>query len=546
MQDKGLIIGRRNLLTLGSGLLLTSMLGLPGRAIAGPTALVKTSNGPVRGVVENGVQTFKGLRYGAAPTGGLRFMPPQKPKPWTEVADASHYGAAAMQLNAGGATSKQRPLVDKALHEILLPPDDVRMQKEDCLFLDVWTPQLDGGKRPVMLWMHGGGFNYGSASWRAYDGHNLASKHDVVLVGVNHRLNAYGYLYLGDLDKSGAFATSGNVGQLDLVAALEWIRDNIAAFGGDPGNVTIFGQSGGGGKVSNVLAMPAAKGLFHRAIIESGARIKSLTRDEATKTTTAVFNALGIKPGNTKALQAVPAAKFTAVLNDMQAKTPVQFGPVVDGQALPTHPFDPTAPAVSADIPVIVGCTKDEQSLYNTGQDWWGKINEADALAKARATAGVGDKADALFKAFKKLRPGDNPSYLFNDTTSAAGAFISSVRLAERKADYKRAPAYHYVFQWGSPADGGIMRAPHTMEIPFVFDNIDKAPTYVGNAPSTRALADLTSQTWVQFAKTGDPNHAGLPHWPAYDTKTRPSMAFNVQSKVMNDLEGEVRRILEG
>jgi para-nitrobenzyl esterase len=192
-----------------------------------------------------------------------------------------------------------------------------------------------------------------------------------------------------------------------------------------------------------------------------------------------------------------------------------------------------------------VGCTKDEQTLYNTGQSWWGNISRQDALAKARATAGIGDKADALFAAFDKLRPGDSPSYLFNDSTSAAGAFISSVRLAERKSALMKAPTYHYVFQWGSPVDGGIMRAPHTIEMPFVFDNIEKAPTYIGNDPGTRHLADLVSDTWVAFARNGDPNHGGLPHWPAYDEQTRASMAFNVQSHVVNDIDGEVRKILE-
>jgi para-nitrobenzyl esterase len=534
---------RRAMLGTGAGLCLSTMLNSAARAA---TPVVKTTNGPVRGTVEDGVYTFKGLRYAQAPLGALRFMPPRKPKAWTEIADASHYGAAAMQWSASNV-AVQRPLVDKALHEILLPPDDERNESEDCLFLNVWTPEVGGAKnRPVMLWMHGGGFNYGSASWRAYDGHNLAKKHDVVLVGVNHRLNAFGYLYLGELVPGDAFAKSGNVGQLDLIAALEWIRDNIAEFGGNPNNVTIFGQSGGGGKVSNILAMPAAKGLYHRAIIQSGARLDSMSKADGTKTAEAVFQALQIRPGDVKALQAVPGQKFLAALKTLQDNNPQPYGPVVDGVALPTNPFDPVATPVSADVPIIVGCTKDEQTLYNTGLPWWGKINEADALAKARATPIVGKKADALFAAFHKLRQGDTPSYLFNDSTSAAGAFIASIELAEKKSAAKGAPVYHYVFQWGSPADGGILRAPHTMEIPFVFDNIEKAPTYVGNGPGTRALADLMSDTWVQFAKSGDPNHSRLPHWPAYDVGTRASMAFNTSTKVINDIEGEVRRILEG
>jgi len=285
---KNLMIDRRTILGWGLGL-CASLSRQAWAKESGPTAVVKTTNGPVRGIVENDVQTFKGLRYGAPPVGSLRFMPPQEPKPWAEVAEATHTGAASMQLRSGGSAVQQPPLVAKALGEVFTTSDDVARQDEDCLFLNVWTPQLGGAKkRPVMVWLHGGGFNYGSGSWPSYDGHNLASRHDVVVVGVNHRLNAYGYLYLGELGGD-AFATSGNAGQLDLIAVLEWVRDNIAEFGGDPGNVTIFGQSGGGAKVSCLLAMPAAKNLFHRGIIESGPGLRGITKQAGTEIAKALF-----------------------------------------------------------------------------------------------------------------------------------------------------------------------------------------------------------------------------------------------------------------
>ena len=548
----GMKIGRRGVLALGSGLAVNAAFSpLLRAATSGMTAVVKTTYGPVQGVVQAGVQTFKGLRYAAPPTGSRRFLPPAKLTPWTQVADASKFGHATMQLDAGGTTSVQRPLVNKAIHEMLLPPTDVQTESEDCLTVNLWTPALGGArKRPVMVWLHGGGYNYGSANWIAYDGHNLAARHDTVLVAVNHRLNGYGYIYFGGLTKDPAFA-EGNVGQLDIVAALQWIKDNIEQFGGDPDNVTVFGQSGGGGKVSNILAMPPAKGLFHRAIIESGATLKGVTKDDATKSAAQVFQALGIKPGDMKALQAVPATKYQATLDSLvhpkdPAMTPPRYAPVVDGISLPANPYDPVATPVSANIPVIVGCTKDEQTLYNTGQPWWNNMTEAQALQRAEAVKAVGDKAPALFAAFKQDRPGDSPSYLFNDSTSAAGAYINSVRLAESKSAQKQAPVYHYVFDWGSPVDGGIMRAPHTIEIPFAFDNIEKGPTYIGNAPTTRALADLVSNTWTAFAKTGNPNHSGLPNWPSYNTQTRASMIFDVKTKVVNDVEGNVRKILEG
>jgi para-nitrobenzyl esterase len=546
-------ISRREALKLGVGFAAASVFTkMVFSDTPATTKVVKTSNGPVQGLVENGVQTFKGLRYAAPPLGPLRFMPPQKPKPWTEMADATRLGAASMQLRSGGSAVSYPGNVGQALGQLFTPPDDIARQNEDCMFLNVWTPQLGGPKkRPVMVWFHGGGFNYGSGSWPAYDGHNLASRHDVVVVTVNHRLNAFGYLYLGDLAGE-AYATSGNAGQLDLIAVLEWVRDNIAEFGGDPGNVTIFGQSGGGGKVSALLAMSGAKGLFHRAIIESGPGIRGAPKQAATEVARAVISELQIDPGDIKSLQSVPAERLAAAAAAMQAKLGggsgiggLRFAPVVDGTALPNHPFDPVAPAITANVPIMIGCTKDEQTLYNVGQPWWGKLTDAELSQKAKAIPGVGDKAEALIAAFRKLRPGDSPSYLYTDVATSTFAFANSIRLAERKAGLKPSPAYFYVFQWGAPVDDGILRAPHTIEIPFAFDNVDKGPLLLGSAPSVQALAGVVSGTWVAFARTGNPNHPGLPQWPPYDAEKRATMTFNNPCKVVNDLEGEVRKILE-
>src|SRR5215469_14586311 len=420
-------ISRREALKLGVGFAAAGLFGKVAFADTPVlTKVVKTSNGPVQGLVENGVQTFKGIRYAAPPLGSLRFMPPQKPKSWTEVTQTTKFGAASMQLRSGGSAVSYPGNVGQALGQLYTPPDDIAHQNEDCMFLNVWTPQLGGSKKsPVMVWFHGGGFNYGSGSWPAYDGHNLASRHDVVVVTVNHRLNAFGYLYLGDLAGE-AFATSGNAGQLDLIASLEWVRDNIAEFGGDPGNVTVFGQSGGGGKISALLAMPGAKGLFHRAIIQSGPGIRGVPKDTATEVTKAVLSALQINPTDIKSLQSAPADQLAKAAAAMQAKlggsggiVTLRFAPVVDGIALPTHPFDPVAPAVSANVPIMIGCTKDEQTLYNVGQPWCGKLTDAELAEKAKTIPGVADKADALIAAFRKLRPGDSPSYLYTDIARA-------------------------------------------------------------------------------------------------------------------------------
>jgi len=551
-RENRLELTRRKALKLGVGFAAAGLFTKVSFADTPATSVVKTSNGPVQGMVESGVATFRGLRYAAPPLGPLRFMPPQKPKPWKEVADAGRLGAASMQLRSGGSAVSYPGNVGQALGQVFTPPDDLARQNEDCMFLNVWTPQLGGAKqRPVMVWFHGGGFNYGSGSWPAYDGHNLAGRHDVVVVTVNHRLNVFGYLYLGELAGE-AYATSGNAGQLDLIAVLEWVRDNIAEFGGDPGNVTIFGQSGGGGKVSALLAMPGAKGLFHRAIIESGPGIRGVPKEIATGVAKAVLSELQIAPGDMNALQAVPAEALAKAAAAMQAKLGgrgglggLRFAPVVDGAALPNHPFDPAAPAISASVPIMVGCTKDEQTLYNVGQPWWNKLTDAELAEKAKTIPGVGAKAEALIAAFRKLRPGDSPSYLYTDIATSTFAFANSIRLAERKAALKAAPAYFYIFQWGAPVDDGILRAPHTIEIPFAFDNVEKGPLLLGNAPQMHDLAKVVSRTWVAFARTGNPNHSGLPQWPAYDAEKRATMTFNTPCKVVNDLEGEVRKILE-
>jgi len=535
---------RRDFLLAGAATALG--LVLPARAFAqvatAVTPPVKTTNGPVVGLVYDGIQTFKGLRYGAAPIGPMRFAAPKKPEAWTVPADGSHYGNASMQLRSGGSAVAYPGDVGLALEQVYSTPDDVQRQNEDCLFLNVWTPALDNKARPVMVWFHGGGFNYGSGSWPAYDGHNLAARHDVVVVTVNHRLNAFGYLYLGDL---GGDPDSGNAGQLDLIASLEWVRDNIATFGGNPSNVTIFGQSGGGAKVSTLQAMPAAKGLFHRAIIESGPGLRGAPKDAATGTTKAVMAKLGVS--DVKALASVPSQVLVDAASGLQAPGGMgilRFAPVVDGINLPSHPFDPVAPAQSADIPVMIGCTKDEQTLYNVGFPWWGKIDEAGAIALLKQNPLIASRTDALWALAKKSFPSDNPSYLYTDITSKTFAFTGSVTLAERKAAQRAAPVFMYIWDYGAAAAGGILRAPHTMEIGFAFDNIDKGPILYGNAPALKPLATKASDAWVAFARSGDPNTKGLPHWPAYDATTRATMIFDEKSRIENDPYAEFRKLL--
>jgi para-nitrobenzyl esterase len=339
-------------------------------ADAGLAPVVETAAGKLRGASAAGIYSFKGIPYAASPTGRNRFMRPEAPQPWAGVRDVLAYAGHAWQLPN---RPKRRPVL-----ETLLGPADTTREGEDCLTLNVWTPGLGGGaKRPVMVWLHGGAFGYGSGNRAVTDGANLARRGDVVVVSVNHRLNIFGFLHLADIGGA-AWAHSGNAGVLDLVAALRWVRDNIERFGGDPGNVTIFCESGGGGKVSVLLAMPAAHGLFHRAIIQSGAAIRVSTRERANALAEAVLKELGVGRNECEQLQTVPAERLLAAIAPAsravgRSRWPLldryDFGPVVDGIDLPQHPAEPGAPLTAADIPLMIGGTRDESAFLLAEDD---------------------------------------------------------------------------------------------------------------------------------------------------------------------------------
>jgi para-nitrobenzyl esterase len=520
-------------------------------ASSGP--IVKTTHGPVQGLVDGGIHAFKGLRYAAPPTGELRFKAPRPPAAWTAVADASAFGAPAIQM-ATGASANPTTELSKQLATIFTTSTEMKIASEDCLFLNVWTPGVDAGKRPVMVWLHGGGFAYGSGSWPVYDGHNLAKKGDVVVVTVNHRLNVFGYLYLGELAGK-AYADSGNAGMLDLVAALEWVRDNIAAFGGDPGNVTIFGESGGGAKVSTLMAMPLARGLFHRAIVESGPGLRGVPKEGATAMAKAILEQLAIAPGDAaalaKALAAAPTEKVLAAAHAVAERSGpgalgmMRLAPVVDGGALPRHPFDPDAPALSADVPLLIGWNKDEMTLFAASEPWFGKLTEEELPKRVAEAAGGEEKGKALLAALRAARPGYSPTYLQTGALSASRMFLGSVQLAERKAALGAAPVFVYELAWETPVGGGIFKSPHTLEIPFVFANVDKAAVLVGSGPQVAVLEREMSDAWLAFARTGNPNTSGLPQWPAYDANRRATMVFDTATRVVDDPDGAIRKALQ-
>jgi para-nitrobenzyl esterase len=516
-------LDRRTMLASGGAGMLALGTGRAWTQAPTAGATVETTAGKVAGLANGPVQIFKGIPYGAPTNGANRFMPAQKVEPWTGVRQATKLGPRCPQNATPGLLPEEAIDVDKG------------PMSEDCLYLNLWTASLDrDAKRPVMLWLHGGGYFVGSGGNPRYDGSNLATRQEVVVIAINHRLNAFGHLDLSGVGGE-RFASSGNVGVLDIVAALEWVRDNIANFGGDPGNVTIFGESGGGGKVSTLMAMPAAKGLFHRVIAQSGTAIRAMTQDQSAAVTRALLGELGVS--EIEKLQSVPVDKILVALTAL--KPPLGWGPVVDGHALPRHPFDPDAPAISAGVPLMIGSNLTETTFFgNTPLD---AIDNAALLDQTKKYTGLSETESArLIATYQKNRPGADNTLIYQLLSSDWWMTAGVLTQAERKAKLGGAPAYVYHFEKLSPARDGRLKVPHSIEITYAFDNIDLSTVMTGNGPDKHALAAKVSAAWAAFARTGNPSIPGL-KWEPYSAEHRAVMIFDDNSRLAVDPYREER-----
>ena len=506
-------------------------------------ATVETDSGKVAGYEAKGVYTFKGIPYGATTEGPYRFLPPRKPTPWTGVRSSRQYGFICPQDKGTGRQHDEEAFIFQW---------NDSFEGEDCLRVNVWTPGInDNKKRPVMVWLHGGGFEAGSGNdIPAFNGENLARRGDVVVVTLNHKLNVLGYLDLSEYGEK--YAQSGNAGMLDIVAALEWVRDNIAAFGGDPGRVLIFGQSGGGAKVGILMAMPAAKGLFHRAIVESGSFLPSNTPAKSRRLTRLFLAELGLTAATVDQLQTIPYAELQrareailrvenapmdGVFDLRKLAANFQFAPVADGRVLPEGAFKGKGPAITADVPMIIGTTLNE---FTTGINHPELELMTEAELEAKVDALYPRHARTIVAAFRRRTPGAKPFDLWSRIASAQ-VRQSAVDEAAAKAALNQAPAYLYWFTWQTPILDGRPRAFHCSEIPFVFSNTDYCDHMTGGGPQARALSNKMADAWIQFARTGNPNHAGIPVWAPFTASAAPTMIFDNNVTLALDPDGRER-----
>jgi para-nitrobenzyl esterase len=542
-----LTISRRTVL---AGTLAGSALALSGRALADdagvPAAAVDTTSGKVRGMRAGGLSRFFSIPYGSD-TGKHRFQPARPAAAWTGVRDCNALGPKTPQgpITLPGIMGKVDPSA-KAIPVMMAVAGLTNAkipESEDCLVLNVITPEASRArKRPVMIWLHGGAFAMGSGFDPMTDGSLLSEQGDIVYVSLNHRLNAMGFLYLGALHDD--FADSGNAGMLDIVLALGWVRDNIEGFGGDPANVTVFGQSGGGAKVSTLLGMLPAKGLLHKAIAMSGPIVTLVEKQDAVAIAEQTLASLGVGKADVHKLQTLPYRQVIQAASAVRLPQPPTGGlasrtlaPMVDGRSIPAHPFETSATAISRDVPLVIGTAKDEATLFMAGDPELGGMSEEHARARFRVA--LGDKGDAAFERYRAGYPKDDPSYWVSSMMTDRLFRSQSILQADRKSAQKAAPVYMYRVDYEPRVADRILRSPHGTEVPLVFGT--KVPvSFVGSGAEVDGLSARLMRAWLNFARAGNPSQDGL-DWPRYDARRRLNMVFDAPCRVAADLDPVAR-----
>jgi para-nitrobenzyl esterase len=486
-------------------------------------SIVKTTGGIVRGVATDGLLIFKGIPYAASPIGERRWRPPEPVEPWSGVSDATEFGPACPQTPDELELSAGTPL------------------NEDCLTLNIWTPAAHDAARPVLVWIHGGGFSWGTARNDLYDGAQFARRGDLVVVSIQYRLGAFGWLNLKEVGGD-AYATSGNLGLLDQIAALEWVQANITAFGGDPNNVTVAGESAGGISIGSMIASPLAEGLIHKAILQSGS--PGLVATEAwSKNVTKLFIELA-KAESIDDLLALSTDEILAIMENLfnSQFSDTAFHPVIDGYVLPSAPMQQLAANGQSEIPILLGWTMDEARY------WLYYLPELDRLplsySKPWLNAISGGRADEIIATYQESRPNYSDPQIGLALVGDVAFRMPAVRLAE-SLSRSGVPVYLYQFDFVSPLENGRFGSPHAIDLPFTFHNLDAvgAEDLIDKNPAYIPLADQIQDTWIAFIRTGNPNHAALPSWPTYDTTTRATMRFDFESRVENDPLAAERKI---
>ncbi|MGX6445112.1 carboxylesterase/lipase family protein [Neobacillus sp. K501] len=479
--------------------------------------IVESVYGKLQGEQVDGVFSWKGIPYAKPPVGALRFRAPERPDSWKGVRQATSFSPVA-------------PQTQKEIMEFF--GNDISNMNEDCLYLNVWSPATDGKKRPVMVWIHGGAFVSGSGSSSWYDGASFAAQGDVVVVTINYRLGILGFLHLGEIGGE-EYATSGNCGILDQVAALQWVQENIAAFGGDPNNVTVFGESAGAMSIGVLLGFPSAQGLFHKAILQSGAAANVHSSETATKVTGHLLAALQVEPTNLSKLAELPVEQLIQVADLVP---PMSLGPVIDGVSLPKHPQDAIAAGSAKDVSILIGTNKDEYNIFSVFDPEWKNADEAKVTVLFEKTFGP------FVQVISKFIPGGLNQDLFNKLLTDTIFTNPAQKLAELQVN-QGTPVWMYRFDWETQVFGGALKSTHALEIPFVFNTLRTPNTenFTGSSPERQQIADQMHQRWINFARNGHPNSDSLPEWPGYELTKRTTMIFDTESKIINDPNSEDR-----